>query len=249
MIVPALLVQTTAAAANPPILYDWRPPLTRGWANRSRSVTCVRGLMNSGTNFARSLVEQVGGVTVLEDRKHMYPWVLEARAQAAPGASVALVIARHPLSWVTGMRKAPYFLTCGSRAPDSPCWLRLVWRHGPGEQAEREHLDVKYGGVVDVWNAYYGGYLAWSRTRYALIRYEDLLLNSDRTLRALFPGAHHAQQRRAAKRHGHARSFADARAYNLAKRWRAEKFTEPEVAGHCARANATVLANLGYTCP
>ena len=61
--------------------------------------------------------------------------------------------------------------------------------------------------------------------------------------------AHHAQQRRAAKRHGHARSFADARAYNLAKRWRAEKFTEPEVAGHCARANATVLANLGYTCP
>ena len=147
----------------------------------------------------------------------MYPWVLEARAQAAPGASVALVIARHPLSWVTGMRKAPYFLTCGSRAPDSPCWLRLVWRHGPGEQAEREHLDVKYGGVVDVWNAYYGGYLAWSRTRYALIRYEDLLLDSDRTLRALFPGAHHAQQRRAAKRHGHARSFADARAYNLGK--------------------------------
>ena len=114
---------------------------------------------------------------------------------------------------ISGMRKAPYFLTCGSRAPDSPCWLRLVWRHGPGEQAEREHLDVKYGGVVDVWNAYYGGYLAWSRTRYALIRYEDLLLDSDRTLRALFPGAHHAQQRRAAKRHGHARSFADARAY------------------------------------
>merc|ERR1712091_208545 len=32
----------------------------------------------------------------------MYPWVLEARAQAAPGASAALVIARHPLSWVTG---------------------------------------------------------------------------------------------------------------------------------------------------
>ena len=59
--VPALLVQTTAAAANPPILYDWRPPLTRGWANRSRSVTRVRGLMNSGTNYARSLVEQVGG--------------------------------------------------------------------------------------------------------------------------------------------------------------------------------------------
>ena len=52
-----------------------------------------------------------------------------------------------------------------------------------------------------------------------------------------------------AKKHGHARSFADARAYNLGKRWRAEKFTEPEVAGHCARANATVLANLGYTCP
>ena len=153
MIIPALLVQTTAAAANPPILYDWRPPLTRGWANRSRSVTRVRGLMNSGTNYARSLVEQVGGVTVLEDRKHMYPWVLEARAQAAPGASVALVIARHPLSWVTGMHKAPYFLTCGSKAPDSPCWLRLVWRHGPGEQAEREHLDVKYGGVVDVWKA------------------------------------------------------------------------------------------------
>ena len=107
MIVPALLVQTTAAAANPPILYDWRPPLTRGWANRSRSVTCVRGLMNSGTNFARSLVEQVGGVTVLEDRKHMYPWVLEARAQAAPGASVALVIARHPLSWVCLLYTSP----------------------------------------------------------------------------------------------------------------------------------------------
>ena len=85
MIVPALLL--AQAAANPPILYDWRPPLTRGWANRSRSVTRVRGLMNSGTNYARSLVEQVGGVRVIEDRKHMYPWVLEARAQAAPGAS------------------------------------------------------------------------------------------------------------------------------------------------------------------
>ena len=96
MIIPALLVQTTAAAANPRILYDWRPPLTRGWANRSRSVTCVRGLMNSGTNYARSLVEQVGGVRVLEDRKHMYPWVLEARAQAAPGARGAKGNAARP---------------------------------------------------------------------------------------------------------------------------------------------------------
>ena len=166
----------------------------------------------------------------------MYPWVLEARAQAAPGASVALVIARHPLSWVTGMRKAPYFLTCGSRAPDSPCWLRLVWRHGPGKQAEREHLDIKYGGVVDVWNAHHGGYLAWSRTRYALIRYEDLLLDSDRTLRALFPGAHHAQQRRAAKKHGHARSFADARATISEKDGARRNLPNPRSLAHCARA-------------
>ena len=32
------------------------------------------------------------------------------------------------------------------------------------------------------------------------------------------------------------------RAPTIRERWRAEKFTEPEVAGHCARANATVLA-------
>ena len=63
MIIPALLL--VQAAANPPILYDWRPPLTRGWANRSRSVPRVRGVMNSGTNDGRSLVEQLGGVKVV----------------------------------------------------------------------------------------------------------------------------------------------------------------------------------------
>lgn len=67
----------------------------------------------------------------------------------------------------------------------------------------------------------------------------------------LFPdrAATHLETDGAAKTHGHARSFADARAYNLAKKWRTEKFTEPEVAGHCARANATLLGVLQYTCP
>ena len=46
-------------------------------------------------------------------------------------------------------------------------------------------------------------------------------------MRELFPGrvdeTMHLQTDRAAKGHGHARSFADARAYNLAKMWRKEK--------------------------
>ena len=92
-------------------------------------------------------------------------------------------------------------------------------------------------------------------------------------MRELFPGrvdeTMHLQTDRAAKGHGHARSFADARAYNLAKMWRKEKpairrprggvgaaatpkprrFTEPAIAGHCAHANATLLGVLQYTCP
>lgn len=103
-----------------------------------------------------------------------------------------------------------------------------------------------------MWNAYYSGYLAWSEAPWALIRYEDLLLDTDRTLHDLFPSlapARHATQRRAAKKHGRARSFADARAYNLAKRWRAEKFSPDELVGHCARANATLMGVLEYTCP
>ena len=72
-------------------------------------------------------------------------------------------------------------------------------------------------------------------------------------MRELFPGrvdeTMHLQTDRAAKGHGHARSFADARAYNLAKKWRTEKFTERAIAGHCSYANATLMAILQYTCP
>ena len=68
--------------AIPRILYDWRPPVTRGWAYMPRPVTHVRGLMNSGKDYARSLLGQVGGVRALEDRKDMCPWVFEARASA-----------------------------------------------------------------------------------------------------------------------------------------------------------------------
>ena len=88
---------------------------------------------------------------------------------------------------------------------------------------------------------------------WTLIRYEDLLLDADRTIGDLFPGriapSSHLQTDRAAKSHGQSRSFADARAYNLAKKWRTEKFTERAIAGHCSYANATLMAILQYTCP
>lgn len=67
----------------------------------------------------------------------------------------------------------------------------------------------------------------------------------------LWPGKQlkHVQTDKAAKGHGNARSFADARAYNLAKKWRHEKFTEADIAGHCGFANRTLLGVLEYTCP
>ena len=52
------------------------------------------------------------------------------------------------------------------------------------------------------------------------------LVFGDKVRAKLHPTAtapHHTAPHRTAKGHGHARSFADARAYNLAKMWRKEK--------------------------
>ena len=86
----------------------------------------------------------------------MFPWVLEDR-KAAYQNSVAVVIARHPLSWFTGMRKAPYFLDCKSEDPDATCWMRLVWR----ENNRPEKIERSYKSIMSVWNAYYSAYLQW----------------------------------------------------------------------------------------
>ena len=217
--------------------YRWRAPIVRGWQRGNKKHVRIRGIMNTGTNFLRTLLNKVGGLKITEERKHMFPWVLEQRG-AAYQNSVAVVIARHPLSWITGMRKAPYFLDCKSEDPDATCWMRLVWK----ENNRPEKIEKSYASIIDVWNAYYSAYLDWRGSAdaasyfyfsrhfpagWTLIRYEDLLLDADRTMRELFPGrvdeTMHLQTDRAAKGHGHARSFADARAYNLAKMWRKEK--------------------------
>ena len=136
--------------------YRWRAPIVRGWQRGNKKHVRIRGIMNTGTNFLRTLLNKVGGLKITEERKHMFPWVLEQRG-AAYQNSVAVVIARHPLSWITGMRKAPYFLDCKSEDPDATCWMRLVWK----ENNRPEKIEKSYASIIDVWNAYYSAYLDW----------------------------------------------------------------------------------------
>ena len=144
-------------AANATVKYAWRAPISRRWDHRTARHVRIRGIMNTGTNFLRTLLAKVGALKITEERKHMFPWVLEARGAAAPPRSSAVIIARHPLSWVTGMRKAPYFLDCKSTAPDARCWMRLVYK----ANGKPEKIDRRYDSIVAVWNAYYAGYLEW----------------------------------------------------------------------------------------
>ena len=153
---PAKAARPAVNATEADFDYAWRAPITRAWNRGNHNHVRIRGVMNTGTNFLRTLLAKVGQLKITEERKHMFPWVLEDR-KAAYQNSVAVVIARHPLSWITGMRKAPYFLDCKSEDPDATCWMRLVWR----ENNRPEKIERSYKSIMSVWNAYYSAYLQW----------------------------------------------------------------------------------------
>ena len=207
--------------------------------NERRERLQIRGLMNTGTNFLGALLES-NKMKARDDFKHALPDLL-----VTPSRFLEVIMVRHPLSWVTGMQKAPYFIDCERKksfSPNATCTLSLQLKDRP--------VVAHFKNIIDIWNRYYSGYLAWEHCWY-IVRYEDLLLDADKTIETLTqkkrkkgPDA----KKKPAKAHGHARSFAGAKAFNLKKQWKA-RFTTNDLKSHCDHVNKTLLSYFHYDCP
>lgn len=230
----SLLLATGAkGASGAEESYEWHPPWMMSNRGPKERVQ-LRGLMNTGTNFLSALLKEVDTV---EERKHMFPWLLQERED------FDLVIVRHPMSWITGMQKAPYFLRSRGdfvKNASTKCSLHLKLE---------ERLDVEFDSIVDIWNRYYSAYLSWDTG--AVLRYEDLLIDADRSLRRVLGKDFHSKKfhrRSPAKRHGKSRTFGHAKQFNLEKRWMSA-FDQTQLGLHCSKVNQSLLETLNYTCP
>mmetsp|Transcript_1621 Transcript_1621/g.2478 ORF Transcript_1621/g.2478 Transcript_1621/m.2478 type:complete len:280 (-) Transcript_1621:77-916(-) len=250
--------------------YQWHVPYVISCRDGGGRPIQIRGLMNTGTNFLRTLLEEEEK-EIVEDRKHMLPWILERRGR--PKNQINLIMVRHPISWITGMKKAPYFLNCEQRDymrfPDTKCQLNLMWKFTPSNNSQKqrkiahrkERLDVDFSSIIDIWNQYYSAYLQWQEGCALLLRYEDLLINPKKSIQLALSNVHDKHfsaviQRRTtysalnkpAKTHGHSRSFESAKAFNLQKKWHS-MFSQDQLNAHCKNVNATLLSFFAYTCP
>lgn len=197
--------------------YTWQPP----W--RARVITSkhlhIRGLMNTGTNFLSAILP----VPARDDQKHMVPWLVQRK-----GLDVVMV--RHPMSWITGMRKAPYFLV--------------------GDCLQLSAGKFCFKSIVHIWNRYYESYLAWDKD-WVMLRYEDLLLDATTSIKEilnLIGSKNHVNVvNKPAKTHGKSRSLAGAQLFNLANKWR-DAFSANELQLHCSNVNRTLLHFFHYVC-
>lgn len=200
--------------------YEWQPPFVAGMIKTKH--LHIRGLMNTGTNFLSAILKSTS-VTAREEEKHMIPWLVKRK-------DLDVIMVRHPMSWITGMRKAPYFL-------DGTC-LRL--------SAGR----FCFSSLVDIWNRYYSAYLEWDNA--VLVRYEDLLLDATTSVAEILKliGAKKKIKivEKPAKTHGKSRSLAGAQHFNLMNKWR-DAFSLDELKGHCSQVNTSLMDFFHYACP
>ena len=263
VVVSCLVVTVSAVGKRKPVVapkrplnattYSWHGPWVSSGCKASEKKVQIRGLMNTGTNFLSAVLGNAQ-LKLTEDRKHFFPWILAERGTAAKLTQLDVIMIRHPLSWITGMRKAPYFIDCGlkdpMKYPDARCQLHLSYKNN---RRKREPMDTAFSSILDIWNRYYSSYLTWSGC-WAIVRYEDLLIDANRSLNVLLDYAHpgHLERRvvalKPAKSHGHSRSFDDARFFNLEKRW-LSLFSQDQLRLHCLYANQTLLAFFHYVCP
>ena len=216
----------------------------------------VRGIFNTGTNLMATILMNARinkdvtiyghdsfachhgvfkGTKVTDvygNWKHTPPWDL--RPTILPNRrALTVVMIRHPLGWLSGMQKAMYDLKCVRETKKCV----LVYRAKV----------TRFDSIEDVWNRYMSEYLRL-KFPYVMVRYEDLLIDYYAQVRRILmflQAREHAHVnasnfRYKVKRHGHPRSFEDARLYNLNKLWTTQ---------NCSRFNQTLLQLFHYTCP
>lgn len=252
---------------------DLAPTANATFASISKAAKHVHviGLFNSGTNLLTKLLPKNFGDTVSSANdvgfwKHSSIARLAAEnpdfaaTMAAKGA-VAVAVTRQPLSWLQSMRKSPYDLTqcvhgwrsyltssCTLPAPchrySTHCGHAVAFAHGG------IHID-NLGAFWNQWTREYGALARYGFQKALLVRYEDLVLDTEGVLARLaemlaLPAPRTVvQQHRSAKAHGR----SSGRAAALAK-LRTRSYLQLYAAGEreraCSKLDAGLLAAHDY---
>jgi hypothetical protein len=177
----------------------------------------ILGQFDVGTNLLAKLVKLNFGQSPYYGGmwKHTRPtFGLPNLVQQDPAL---LVMMRDPLSWLQSVRKSPYNLgSCvhGSDWLSSPCTMTANTSPQNGT-----HPSVSLSSLEAFWNVWYGEYAELPHKGFnhvVLIRYEDLVLNTERELNRVAtaigsPGLTHVvQQHASAKYHGQSNGRAAA---------------------------------------
>uniref|UniRef100_A0A7S0J1U5 Sulfotransferase domain-containing protein n=1 Tax=Calcidiscus leptoporus TaxID=127549 RepID=A0A7S0J1U5_9EUKA len=225
----------------------------------------IAGLFNTGTNLAYSLLREncVGargsGSTgtiywqvawgkhnpLAWRGSHLERWAL----QQMPGVNssvdplwarqVAVVLVKDPLTWMRSMCSAPYAASfIGMRRPACPSPVIRTStsvsfaQDIPGRQHER----VTYASLIHFWSQWYGAYTSTSFP-VLMLRYEDLLFNSEATVARVCEclggvarrGADFQQLQDAAKSHGLRSDRFTALSRYANSSWRTGAYTDGDL--------------------
>ena len=236
------------------------------WPNRSHpniSRYWIRGLQNSGTNFAAMFLRMNGAIAARSDMdplrlgcwKHMPPWWfpsnLDPESPKLPAAQV-LVIVRHPLAWAQSMMKTHYEIHCDDWKTMTRCSVSVSFCHSLACPAFCTPPDARpHAYLEDLWSQYTQEWILARHERRVLVtRYEDAVLNPDAFL-------HHIgllSFRRPAKvpqlpskRHGHSHNYSTALQSLVTPVF--SGLSPPSLITRVCERTRAAREKMGYTCP
>jgi len=202
----------------------------------------VRGPFDSGTNYLHELLK-LNGITdheasygaSNEENGGWKHWPLQWEPyEMAVENRFNILLARNPLSWFAGNKKATYDIKCIQAETNAKslyegqgaCTFELYHIRDKVDNPTLERIlgpggSVEFDSIVDIWNLYYSGYLE-TKTPSLIVRYEDLLANPELVVRRIADevGVKMTEGFRYYKidaKHGASRSFDEAKEYNLKK--------------------------------
>jgi hypothetical protein len=211
----------------------------------------ILGQFNTGTNLLAKLVSLNFGRTPYYSGlwKHTRPTLgLPTLKQQDPAL---LVMVRDPLSWLQSVRKSPYNLgSCvGYNWLSSSCTMNANTSPQNGF-----HPSVTLPSLEAFWNVWYGEYSDLPHKGFhhvVLIRYEDLVLNTERELNRVAtaigsPSVRNVVQQHApAKSHGQSNGRAAAIAKLRSKSY-LQLYSGLERTQACTRLDKNLMNDNGY---
>jgi len=211
----------------------------------------ILGQFNTGTNLLSKLVSLNFGRTLDYGGlwKHTRPTRgLPSLKQQDPAI---LVMVRDPLSWLQSVRKSPYNL--GSCV--GPNWLSSSCTMDANTSPQNGfHPSVTLSSLEAFWNVWYGEYAELPHKGFhhvVLIRYEDLVLNTERELNRVAtaigsPSVRNVVQQHApAKSHGQSNGRAAAIAKLRSKSY-LHLYSGLERTQACTRLDKKLMNDNGY---